>query len=200
MVDAAAAVGVTRLGLSFSASPATYGYGVTVKAKLTAGSGLGGRSVELRRYVPSTNSWVVDCTVTTASDGSASCYRKPTAGTTYEWRFAGSSGLLGAWSGRSFLAVKARVGATVSDATPRRGQEVAFTATVKPGHPGATVALQRWNGSAWTSARTATLWSTSKRTFTITPTQAGTTFWRVRFNGDSDHAANSSSTITLRTS
>jgi hypothetical protein len=142
---------------------------------------------------------VRQCLATTGSDGIASCYVKPSANTIFEWRFAGWPGLGASWSGRSTLQVRARVGLKVSDATPRRGQPTVFTVAVAPSHPGRNVELQRLTGSGWRTVRTAALWSTSARTFTITPTQTGTTTWRARFGGDSDHAANVSAAVSIKT-
>lgn len=200
MASAGGAVGVTSLAASFSASPGTYGYGTLAKGTLTAGSGLSGRALELLRYVPSSNSWVSQCTATTTSSGTASCFVKPTRATTYEWRFAGGTGLTQSWSGQKRFTVKAKVGISVTDATPKRRQTVKFTAYVYPNRAYKQVTLQRLSGSTWKTVRTANLWSTGKRTFAVTPTQAGTTKWRMRYGGDSDYLANSSRVLSLKTS
>jgi hypothetical protein len=199
MAHAGGTLGLTKIKTTYTSSPSTYGYGSTVRGQLTAGATIAGRTVELRRYSPTSASWVTQCTTTTASDGVASCYVKPTVNTTYEWRFAGSTGFEGSWSGRSTLQVRARVGIKVSDSTPRRGQLTVFTATVAPNHSGRNVELQRLTGSGWSTVRTAPLFSTSTRTFSITPAQAGTTTWRVRFGGDADHAAGASAAVSIKT-
>jgi subtilisin family serine protease len=199
LAHAAGTLGMTRIQTTYSSTLITYGSATTVRGRLTAGATVAGRPMELRRYVPATRTWVTQCRVTTASDGVAACSVKPSAKTVYEWRFPGSTGLFGSWSGRSTVQVRARVGLKVSDATPRRGQLTVFTASVAPNHAGRSVDLQRLTGSGWRTVRSAQLFSTSVRTFSITPTQRGTTTWRVSFRGDADHAAGASPAVSIKT-
>jgi hypothetical protein len=197
MVSASGAVGVTRLSQAFSSPSGTFGYGITIRGTLSAGSPQAGRSITLQRATSS--GWTDVCTAPTDVSGVASCYTKPTANSTYRWTFSGAAGLDPVTSTPTLLTVKAKVGISVSDTTPRRGQTVTFAAYVSPNHAGRLVVLQRLSGSTWVNVRTATL-PGSKATFSVTLGSAGTSQWRTRFSGDADHAANSSSTLTLRTS
>lgn len=198
LAHAAGTLGLTRIAASYSKAPVTYGYGSMAMGTLAAGAALPGRPLELLRYSAVQGGWVRQCLVLTSSDGVASCYVKPTAHTTYQWHFAGGSGLGGSWSGLADLLVAARVGVRVSDTTPKVGQKVTLTASVAPDHPGRTVYLERLIGSTWSKEATATLWSSSTRTFSTTPTSAGWTRWRVRFAGDADHLSGASGTVTLK--
>jgi subtilisin family serine protease len=206
IVHAGGALGLTKASKAVGSSVITIGSSTTVASRLTAGSNLSGQRMTLRRYVPSSNTWVTQCIDTTSGSGSAVCAVKPTATTTYEWRYAGTGTpgtlgwLSGAWSGQITVRVKAKVGLGLSDTTPRRGQKVTFAAAVAPNKAGQKVALQRYTDSGWVRHASATLNGDSRRVFTVTPTKRGTTLWRIYYHGDSKNSSATSTVRSLRTS
>jgi len=93
------------------------------------------------------------------------------------------------------------VSRTVSDSTPRRGQRVRFSGTVRPAHDGAAVQLQRRgaDGVFRTVARTRTVHATTAQSaYRVSVVVRKSAVFRVRVTGDADHDAGLSATRTLR--
>jgi hypothetical protein len=88
--------------------------------------------------------------------------------------------------------VRLSVGTKVSDFTPRKGQRVKFSGSVKPSHVGTTVRIQRRtsSGSYKTIAKTHTKAATATRaTYSIRVRISRTAYYRVRVSsGDGDHS------------
>ena len=88
--------------------------------------------------------------------------------------------------------VRLRVTSTVSDSTPRKGQKVKFSGTVKSSHVGVTVRVQRRtsSGAYKTIAKTHTRADTTTRAkYSLRVRITRTAYYRVRVSsGDGDHS------------
>src|SRR5262249_21338140 len=130
------AVGV--LSLSAPSTPVTYGS----NARLT-GVARGVRPVQLQQR--SGGTWQLIAGLKAAKDGSISVAVKPTATTQYRL----ASGKVAAAAARVSVAPFVRL------AVPRTPREL--TGVARPVLPGATVAIQRQQGSGWTTVANATV-------------------------------------------
>jgi hypothetical protein len=98
--------------------------------------------------------------------------------------------------------VRLSVSSTVTDSTPRKGQKVKLSGSVKPSHVGVTVRIQRRtsSGSYKTIARTHTKAASSTRAkYSIRVRISKTAYYRVKVSsGDGDHATGYSKRRRLR--
>jgi hypothetical protein len=188
--------------LTAAASPAvvTYGAGVTVTGRLTAGgAAVAGRPVVLEARRAGTTTWTAVGTVPSSADGTVRKAFAPKWSATLRWRFAGDGAYTAATSPGAGVTVRAKVTASLSPTTVARGGTVRITGAVAPSHAGRQVAFQHWvTGTGWKTLGNVTLSSASAFTVLQRPTTAGTRTYRVRWPGDTDHAPNASPTLTLR--
>ena len=96
-------------------------------------------------------------------------------------------------SGIVLQKVRLRVSTNVSDSTPRKGQRVRFSGSVKPSHVGVTVRVQRRtsDGDYVTIARSRTkALSSTRATYSLRARIRTTGYYRVRVSsGDGDHSS-----------
>jgi hypothetical protein len=94
-------------------------------------------------------------------------------------------------SAESLVTVAPLVGFKVSDSTPRAGQRVRFSGTVRPRHNGRRVYVQRKIGAgAFVTIRRATLKAATSRysKYSLRVRVRSTATYRVRILGHADHA------------
>jgi hypothetical protein len=166
-------------------NPVVFGSRVTVSG--TVRNAVAGTTVTLlRRTLPSAT-FTGTATVTVDKKGNYSFVTKPPRNTYYR---AVSSLKPTTQSGDLLVKVSTLVGFRVSDSTPRAGQRVRFSGTVRPRHNGRRASIQRRAGSRWITVARPTLralnTSTSRYARTLRVRSSGT--YRVRVLGHSDHA------------
>jgi hypothetical protein len=140
--------------VSLSAGPAivTWGQPATFSGKVTGGA----TTVEIQRDpYPFGDGFAVQRSVTTAKNGSFSVALLATVNTHYR---AVATGPHAATSPTVLVAVRPKVGLSLSTATPTTGSTVRFFGSVKPPHDGSTVAIQKRTATgSWTTVARAIL-------------------------------------------
>jgi type VII secretion-associated serine protease mycosin len=191
-----------------AASPVSYTFGAssTVSGVLTRTNTDGttepvvGAAAQLYYQKKGATTWVLAGTATSGDTGAVALVHKSSFGLTYRWQYAGSTSVVGTTSGTVVVNVLPAITSTMSPTSIKLGASAKLTGTVQPGHAGTKVTLQRLVGTSWSNVTTATLSSTSGYTFTIKPTAKGTSTYRVRFPGDTDHTAAAGPNRTLTVS
>jgi hypothetical protein len=84
--------------------------------------------------------------------------------------------------------VRPTISATLSPASIRLGQAIAFSGYVAPAHYGKPVYLQQYSNRVWKSIASVKLSSSGKYAFGIRPAAKGSYAYRAWFPGDADHA------------
>jgi hypothetical protein len=178
------------LTLSASSNPVTYGRSVRFSGVL-AGPNSGGVAVSLQaKPFPYTGAFIqVGNTVLTDSSGGFTFVTTPLLNAQY--RAVARRSAVNVFSPIILERVRLSVGTKISDFTPRKGQRVKFSGSVKPLHVGTTVRIQRRtsSGSYKTIAKTHTKAATATRaTYSILVRISRTAYYRVRVSsGDGDH-------------
>lgn len=122
---------------------------------------------------PFTGKWITAGTTNTVADGVYSFATKPLITTHYRVVTKGKPAVRSAEAG---VQVRWKVGLGVGDLTPRKGQNVRFSGTVKPGYAGGSVLVQK---------KTSLGWKTVKQV-ALTTSPLGSTYsvrMRIRHNG-----------------
>ena len=164
------------------------------------GSILRARSVTLYSQRSGTTTWTATATATTTSTGGFAFSVKPTYSTRFRVGYVGSGIPGGAYSPTVTVAVAPTVTVTASRTSLTYGGYVTFSTTVRPGHAGRAVSLQRWSGSAWKTVATRTLSSTSATSAKVRPSARGTNTYRWVLPGHTDHSAGVSAKLSVRVS
>jgi hypothetical protein len=198
-----ASVAVTpRIPTVLSQSPATalstkYGLQTTFSATLRrsdTNAVLSGQPVtlEARRSGTVTYAQVAGPVLTTGA-GVATITTAAAFSGAYRLRYAGTQTVAAATSASRAVTVAATVSAAISTTTAPLGYPLRITGTVRPAHSTPKLQLQRYT-SSWQTIATTTPTSTGSYTFNLTPSTTGSYAYRVRFPGDTDHAAGVSTT------
>jgi hypothetical protein len=133
--------------LKASAAQVTFSQPVTLTGKVKGGKP--GLVVTLERHAAGETAFVPAGTATTDVNGDFAFTQRPAQSSV----FRATSGT--AVSPETAVAVAPLVGLKVSDATPRKGQRVRFSGTVRPQHDGTRVAIQRKKADGtWATVKT----------------------------------------------
>ena len=166
----------------------TYGGSARISGVLRwNGSVLGGRTMALFAQKVGSSTWSKASSTTTTSTGTYAFTTKPTVNTRYKVGYAGSGSAGGAESATVTVGVAPSVSIAASRTSLYYGGTVTFSTTVKPGHAGRSIALQRWNGTAWVTITSRTLSSTSTASATVKPPARGTLRYRWLVGSHTDH-------------
>jgi hypothetical protein len=188
-----------RLTLAGAAS-ITYGSRASLSGRLTDqqnGAAIAGQPVNLWAQPATTAGWQHAGTATTGADGSFRFAPAPAATTAYRVSFAGADRYATADSAQVTVSVRTKVSARKSASTVRYGQSFSITGAVSPNHAGQRVYLQRLVNSAWKTAATATLSSTSGYILRAKPPTKGKLTYRVYKSADRGHLASASAKQTI---
>jgi hypothetical protein len=139
--------------LTASAASVTYSTPVTLTGKVKGAKA--GVVVSLERRAADATAFVPAGTATTDGTGSYTFTQRPAKSSVFR---ATAATTPPATSADTPVAVAPLVGLKVSDATPRKGQRVRFSGTVRPQHDGTRVAIQRKKADGtWATVKTAVL-------------------------------------------
>ena len=139
--------------LKASADSVTYSTPVTLTGKVKGAKA--GVVVSLERRAADATAFVPAGTATTDGTGSYTFTQRPAKSSVFR---ATAATTPPATSADTPVAVAPLVGLKVSDATPRKGQRVRFSGTVRPQHDGTRVAIQRKKADGtWATVKTAVL-------------------------------------------
>ena len=139
--------------LTASAASVTYSTPVTLTGKVKGAKA--GVIVSLERRAADATAFVPAGTATTDGTGSYTFTQRPAKSSVFR---ATAATTPPATSADTPVAVAPLVGLKVSDATPRKGQRVRFSGTVRPQHDGTRVAIQRKKADGtWATVKTAVL-------------------------------------------
>ncbi|WP_237706716.1 DUF1906 domain-containing protein [Kribbella flavida] len=176
--------------ISASASAISYGGSVTLSTRATrkdSGASLAGVPLSLYARAKNSSSWREVARVTSDTSGQAKSVQKPTVSTVYAWGYNGSPDLLGSRSGNATIEVKPTIAINLATAV-KLGTTTPVYGYLRPQHPDTTVYLQRLTGPNWPTVATTKLNTTGNYAFTIKPTLRGTSYYRVVWLADADHA------------
>lgn len=171
----------------------TYGGSARVSGVLRWNGGvLGGRSVALFAQRVGTTTWSTVASTTTSSTGTYAFSAKPAVNTRYKVGYLGSGSAGGAESATVTVGVAPSVSIAASRTSLYYGGTATFSTTVRPGHAGRSIILQRWSGTAWVTVTSRALSSTSTASVTIKPTARGTVRYRWMVAAHTDHLTGAS--------
>jgi hypothetical protein len=191
--------------ISIAAKPAkvVFGKQAVISGQLT-GTGTAGVSVQLQGTpAPYTTGYKpIGPPVTTDGSGYYSFTVAPQMTTKYRVRADTKPPTT---SGETTVTVALKVGLSVSDKTPKKGQKVRFRGSVWPAHDGKTASLQRRTSSGWKTVATTTLLAgtplngVTRSTYSIRRAIKKTGRYRVFVaSGDADHVDGKSRARKLR--
>ena len=141
--------------LSLAAASGLITYGNYAKLSGALSSQEAGISVTLQALsFPYTGKYADVATTATTTGGTYSFSALPADNTHYR---AVAKTKPATTSAEVPVSVRWRVGLSVGDRTPRKGQRVRFSGRVKPVHPNAVVYVQRHTGAGWKTIRQTTL-------------------------------------------
>ncbi len=186
----------TGATVAASAPAISYGGAVTLYTRATrkdTGASLTGVPLSLYARAKNSSTWREVAKVTSDGTGQASSVQKPTVSTVYAWGYNGSPDLLGSRSGNATIEVKPTITINLAAAI-KLGTTTPVYGFLRPQHPGTTAYLQRLTGTAWPTVATTKLNATGNYGFSIKPTARGTSYYRVVWLADADHATTVSST------
>nr|WP_202894345.1 DUF1906 domain-containing protein [Kribbella italica] len=192
----------TGATVAASAPAISYGGAVTLYTRATrkdTGASLTGVPLSLYARAKNSATWREAGRVTSDGTGQASSVQKPTVSTVYAWGYNGSPDLLGSRSGNATIEVKPTITINLAAAI-KLGATTPVYGYLRPQHPGTTVYLQRLTGSAWPTVATTKLNATGNYGFSIKPAARGTSYYRVVWLADADHATTVSSTKAVAVS
>lgn len=162
------------------------------------GGTLTARKVTLFAQKYGTTTWAAVTTGTTSGTGAYAFTVKPTYSTRYRVGFIGAGAVGGAYGAVASVSVAPTATMGASRTSLPVGGSVTFSTTVRPGHAGSTVTLQRWNGKAWATVTTRKLSSTSSTSALIRPPARGTNRYRWVLPAHTDHTTSVSATASIR--
>ncbi|GAA1533939.1 DUF1906 domain-containing protein [Kribbella lupini] len=186
----------TGATVAASAPAISYGGAVTLYTRATrkdSGASLVGVPLSLYARAKNSSTWREVARVTSDGTGQASSVQKPTVSTVYAWGYNGSPDLLGSRSGNATIEVKPTITINLAAAI-KLGTTTSVYGYLRPQHPGTTAYLQRLTGTSWPTVATTKLNTTGNYGFSIKPTARGTSYYRVVWLADADHATTVSST------
>ena len=191
--------------ISIAAKPTTVVFGAkTVISGQLTGTGNSGVSVELEgQPAPYTTGYkTVGSPVTTDASGNYSFTVVPQTITKYRVQAKTKPPVT---SGETTVNVALKVGLSVSDKTPAKGQTVRFRGSVWPAHDGKIASLQRRTSSGWKTVATTPLVAATplngltRSKYSIARKVRANGRYRVLVDsGDADHLDGKSRTRTLR--
>jgi hypothetical protein len=182
------------LTISATPNPVTYGFPVAVSGNLTGPDNVGER-VTLRQ-----NTWPFPgySNVTNLMTGAAGAYSFGNLRPGINTRYRTKAGRVD--SPEILVTVRPRVGLSVSDSTPARGQRVRFSGSVTPAHNGRLLLIQRLGSDGvyrtvlrpilLASTATSSRYSISRRIFSDGR-------YRAKLSAHADHATGYSSSRFL---
>ncbi|WP_460650430.1 DUF1906 domain-containing protein [Kribbella endophytica] len=185
----------TGATVAASAPAISYGGAVTLYTRATrkdSGASLAGVPLSLYARAKNSSTWREVGRVTSDGTGQASSVQKPTVSTVYAWGYNGSPDLLGSRSGNATIEVKPTITVNLAAAI-KLGTTTPVYGFLRPQHPGTTAYLQRLTGTAWPTVATTKLNATGNYGFSIKPAARGTSYYRVVWLADADHATTVSS-------
>ena len=139
--------------LTASAASVTYSTPVTLSGKVKGAKA--GVVVTLERRAADATAFVPAGTATTDGTGAYTFTQRPAKSSIFRATAATTPPVT---SADTPVAVAPLVGLKVSDSTPRKGQRVRFSGTVRPQHDGTRVAIQRKKADGtWATVKTAVL-------------------------------------------
>jgi hypothetical protein len=171
----------------------TFGQSTTVSGKLTANPHNGQQVTLAQDPFPYGDGFLALAQATTANNGSYSFKLLPQLNTNYRL----TSGTNTANTG---VRVRHAVSLVVSDTTPKRGQRVRFSGSVRPKHDGKVVRIQRQalNGKWSTIRRVKTLTATGNRSrYTVRIRVFSSRKYRALFAADGAHLTGTSPEVAL---
>ena len=137
------------LSLKASAAQVTFSTPVTLTGKVKGAKA--GVVVTLQRRAADATAFVPAGTATTGANGDYTFTQRPAQSSVFR---AAAATTPPATSADTPVAVAPLVGLKVSDRTPRKGQRVRFSGTVRPQHDGTRVAIQRKRADGtWVTVR-----------------------------------------------
>lgn len=198
-VDEPAPPAATALTAAVSPARVVYGQPATMSGRLTAGgTGVAGKVVTLEARCKGTTTWTSLGTATSAADGALRTTFTPTWTAALRWRWPGDAAYAGSVSPGTSVTVYGKVLSALSMTSMRLGSTARITGSVAPAHPGGPYALDRYVSGAWKPVGTYPLSPTSKVSRYVQPPVRGTYYYRVRWLGDTDHAARTGRTLVLK--
>ena len=175
-------------GVTLKTSGAQITFSQTVTSTVSVKGAKAGVGVTLQRRPATSQTWSDVETKTTDQKGDAAFTTRPRVNTLYR---AIARTTPEQTSAESLVAVAPLVGFRVSDSTPRAGQRVRFSGTVRPRHNGRRVYVQRkvGTGSFVTVRRTRLRAATATYSrYSLRVRVRRTATYRVRILGHADHA------------
>ena len=169
----------------------TFGQSTTVSGRLTANP-RGGQQLTLSQDpFPYGDAFLPLAQATTAGNGNYSFKLLPALNTNYRVT-------VGTLTANTGVRVRHAVSLVVSDTTPKRGQRVRFSGSVRPKHDGKIVRIQRQapNGKWSTIRRVKTLTATGNRSrYTVRIRVFLSRKYRALFAGDGAHLTGTSPAV-----
>ena len=187
-------------GVTLRTSAAQVTFSQPVTAAVSVKGVKAGVGVTLQRRPSTSQTWADVETKTTDGKGDASFTTRPRVNVYYRALARTSPEQT---SAESLVRVAPLVGFRVSDSTPRAGQRVRFSGTVRPRHNGRRVYVQRrLDGGSFVTIRRATLRAATSRysRYSLRVRVRRTATYRVRILGHADHVMGISRERVLTTS
>lgn len=177
-----------QAAITLTAKPNPLTFSQPVELKVSVKGAKSGVSVVLQRHLTSSRGFTDVGTATTDAKGDVAFTARPRE-TTYYRAVARTAPEQA--SAETIVKVAPLVGLKVSDSTPRSGQRVVFSGTVRPPHDGRRVYLQRrvGGGAFVTIAKTTLRAGTSVYSkYSLGSRVRQTATYRVRVLGHTDHS------------
>lgn len=177
-----------QVGVSLTAKPNPVTFSQPVELKVSVKGAKGGVTVVLQSHLTSSTSFTDSETKTTDTKGDVTFTPRPRETTYYRVVARTAPDQV---SAELIVKVAPLVGLKVSDSTPRSGQRVLFSGTVRPAHEGRRVYLQRRIGAGAfvTVAKTTLRAGTSTYSkYSMRRGVSRTATYRVRILGHTDHS------------
>lgn len=190
------------LTLASSRNKVTYGKRITLTGQIVSNdeSCEDGEFVEITRRVHGTNSPRSFRSVVTDGNGRFELIFKPSKSADYRAIAPGHDNCADAASSPVTTLVEVRITLDVDDRSPGRGKSVVFTVTVRPGHKGTKVFLQRKKGGGFDTVDSKELDGDSQVRFTVVARWKGDESFRARWKGpDDDHEPGNSDEVKVTT-
>lgn len=167
-----------------------YGGSATLTGSLTwNGTQPGGRAVSIQSLPYGSTVWTQVAVATTSTAGTFAAAVRPSVNTYYRAGYAGSDGMGGGYSAARLLPVAPTMSILANTNSIRLGGTITIATTLAPRHPGGSILLQRWSGSAWGTVAVRTLSSASTASVTVRPPSRGMNTYRWVTPSDPAHAA-----------
>jgi hypothetical protein len=167
-----------------------YGTPATLSGALSwNGTHPAGRAVSIQALPYGSTVWTQVAVATTSATGTFSAVVRPSVNTSYRAGFAGSDSMGGGYSAARLLPVAPTMSILANTNSVVLGGTITIATTLAPSHPGGSILLQRWSGSAWATVAVRTLSSTSTASVIVRPPSRGVNTYRWVTPSDPAHAA-----------